>query len=86
MLLAVTPLPRPLTTPPVTNTYFIFSLFRWVFCVSVAVCALALVGVVFVLMTKRDRFCERRKHPRGRLSLRVEVGTTLSRGQPLLSG
>ena len=23
MLLAVTPLPRPLTTPPVTNTYFI---------------------------------------------------------------
>jgi hypothetical protein len=26
MLLAVTPLPRPLTTPPVTSTYFIFPL------------------------------------------------------------
>jgi hypothetical protein len=25
MLLAVTPFPRPLTTPPVTNTYFIFA-------------------------------------------------------------
>ena len=24
MLLAVTPFPRPLTTPPVTRTYFIF--------------------------------------------------------------
>ena len=24
MLLAVTPLPKPLTTPPVTSTYFIF--------------------------------------------------------------
>ena len=27
ILLAVTPFPRPLTTPPVTNTYFIFVLF-----------------------------------------------------------
>ena len=31
MLLAVTPLPRPLTTPPVTNTYFIFFNFLFLY-------------------------------------------------------
>jgi hypothetical protein len=30
MLLAVTPLPSPLTTPPVTRTYFISLCWLWV--------------------------------------------------------
>lgn len=31
ILLAVTPLPRPLTTPPVTSTYFIYFLYVFLF-------------------------------------------------------
>jgi hypothetical protein len=52
MLLAVTPLPSPLTTPPVTNTYFIS------LSLGVVLCARVIVAVVFVLMTEREMFCE----------------------------
>lgn len=76
MLLAVTPLPSPLTTPPVTNTYFISR------SLGVVLSVRLIVAVVFVLMTEREMFWRTQKSPEDtKQVVRVAFGfsTNLSR-------